>query len=203
MWKDRTVHIIPIILRVATTNGLQPVVTEQHVHQLLFIARQRYAQVGVDLTWSDPEACDPPAGVNLLDGLTVRTNKNDRWLTTEAKAAIDGISTIGGSTNIHFVYVNQVKIGNSTYPGSSVAKYWYEDASEVAYRDNFFIGVGYPELGTGYAIAHELGHILTNDDHVPYPWRLMHDIIKMTGVTGSRRLGTAEEAAIRGESHVQ
>lgn len=176
--------------------------SEWQVDGYLEIAKQRYAQAGVDLTWDYPVVCDPPAGVNLTDGFLVRTNTDTRSLAPEAKAAIAGLGTVGNTGDIHLIYVNEVKIGLDLRPGSSVADYWY-DESEEGYLCNVFMGTGYPDVGEGYAIAHELGHLLTDDDHSPLPWQLMYHRIRLEGPTASRRFVNSEETSIKDNSHVQ
>lgn len=203
---DKAVHVIPVIMRVATTNGLAPVMTAQQVHQRLDIARQRYAQVGVDLTWSEPEICDQPEGVDLLDGLLVRASTNSHVLAVEARSAIIGVGTYSNMTDIHLVYVNRLVIGDGDQPdGTAVASYWYYPPSEANYLNNIFMSADLtqgPERD-GCVIAHELGHLLGNNQHnTQETWRLMYEHIKMNGVTGSRRFGNQEEINIRGDSHV-
>ena len=202
---EGTCHVIPVILRnMAATNGGEPVVSIATVESAMEIACERYAQVGIKLTWDTPVVSDPPSGVNLSDGLTVRTNENTRWLAEEAKSAIAGVGTVDNLTDIHLIFVPSLYAGEVTPTGSSVAGYWYTNSVDQAYLFNAFLKNAPTLESFGAAIAHEIGHLLTNAGHAPNscPWRLMYKKITSTDVTGQRRFVAAEETLIRGNDHV-
>jgi hypothetical protein len=64
--------LTPIIVRdkPLAVGGL-PAVTVAEADAQLLVARERYAQVGVNLTWSTSAIHDLPTGVDLEDGLKV------------------------------------------------------------------------------------------------------------------------------------
>ena len=199
-----TVHVIPIIMRTAAaTNGGSPVMITADVRERLEKARARYAQVGVNVTWSEPEVCDPPSGVNLLNGLTVRTNNSDHVLAREAKDIIEACGTIGTTTDIHIFYVTFLDVGTENPPGGmAVTREWFNQPSEAPYLYNIFIKADSNPEGAGYALAHEMGHLLNNPNHASEKWRLMHEEIDLNGVFGSRRFVTSEAVNIHGDPHV-
>ena len=205
--EEASVHVIPVIL--LNTNGT-PVMDVVQVTQALEIASKRYAQTGIMLTWDFPVMCNPPVGVDLGDGgLTVRYSEDSRFLADEAKAAIGGTGSVGNTNDIHLIFANTLICGDKHPVGSAVADYWYE-AAENDYLYNVFIrAVSNSEamaLGTtvsevvGLAIAHELGHLLTDDEHVDDLWRVMYSGLRF-GVSGTRRFTSEEELIIRGNSH--
>ncbi len=203
--RDGTVHVIPVILRdVAQTNGGNAVVPEWKVDGYMEIAKRRYAQVGIDLTWDYPVVCDPPAGVDLADGLLVRTNQLDTLLASESKTLIEELGTAGNTNDIHLFFVNLVMIDDRGKVGSSVAKYWYEAPSEQGYSFNMFVRTGLDDEVEGCAVAHELGHLLTNRDHnTNDTWRLMYPwLLSVSDVEGTRRFVSTEKLLIQGDSHV-
>ena len=97
--KEKMVHIIPVILR--DDIGGQAAVTVNQAAEFFDLACQRFAQVGVGITWSSPVVCDPPTGVDLSDGLTVRYANDSTNLADEAKALISGLGTAGNPDDIH------------------------------------------------------------------------------------------------------
>jgi hypothetical protein len=197
------VHIIPIIFRdKAQVSGGVPVIASSQVEDFLAIAKERYAQVGVSISWATPTIHDPPTGVDLTDGLTARTSTLSRVLASEAKAAINGCGTLGDLTDIHLFYVDEVKIGSGLVGGSAIADYWY-DETEEDYIYNIFMSDSTSSPWAPYAVAHELGHLLTDAGHASDSWRLMHSSLSLTGETGSRRFVSSEETSIQGDSHVQ
>ena len=199
--KEKTVHFMPVILRDDTlANGGEAVMSETEVKQRLEIARNRFAQLGIDLSWSDPVVCDPPIGVDLSDGLTVRTNRNSHFLADEAKAAIAGVGTVGNTNDIHLIYANFLPIDTNRFAGgSTVTGSWYSSPSEAPYLCNIFMSRAPNAEESGYAIAHEFGHLLGNDDHAPETWRVMHEKVFLSNVCGSRRFSQEEYSRMSGD----
>lgn len=200
---EATLHVIPVILRDEALNeGGVPVVGSSQVEAFLKNSKQKFSQLGINLTWEDLLVVDPPAGVNLTDGITIRTNSSSRKLAAEAKAAIAGIGTVGNLTDIHIIFANTLKTGDDFIGGSAVADYWY-DESEEGYLYNVFMSRNDVVEWSGCVIAHECGHLLTDTGHVANTWQIMHNGAVLSGVTGSRRFVPSEETVIKGDSHVQ
>ncbi len=195
------VEIIILRDRPAVSNGV-PVISVAEVDAFWTIARERYAQIGVDIRWTEPVIEDPPAGVDLFDGLTVMNTATSRTLAVEAKNLITALGTTNTINDIHVFYVNEVKMGLETLGGLAVAPYWFNPPTEQPYTFNIFISAFTQSPWGGYAAAHELTHLTTDAAHQPFSWQLMHGTLETTGVTGSRRLTEAEEIIIRGCSHV-
>ena len=205
LYEKRTVHVIPIILRnkLADNNGY-PVMSVDEVLKRLGRTQKRFAQVGIDVTWETPVVCDPPSGVDLSDGLTVRTNENDHVLAPEARTLVDVCGTTNTIEDIHIFYVTSLDAGTDNPPGGmAVTSNWFSGPAEAPYLYNVFIKTSpWPEW-TGCALAHELGHLLGNPYHAPEKWRVMHGGIDLSGVCGSRRFVTGEETNMYGDSHAQ
>lgn len=170
------------------------------------IVSERYAQVGVKVIVDTYSYADPPAGVNLSDGLKV-SELGAMVLTTEAKALITNLGTIGTS-DIHIFYVTTIKTGNQPVQGIAVADFFF-DESEDSYTYNAFVAKDVPGPHYGLTLAHELGHLLTNKGHggttTPFPYyRLMFGGgLSDNGILGSKRLTNEEEETIKNDPHVQ
>lgn len=200
--KEKMVHIIPVILRDDT--GGQAVVTVNQAAEFFNLACQRFAQVGVGITWSSPVVCDPPTGVDLSDGLTVRYANDSTNLADEAKALISGLGTAGNPDDIHVFFVTRVKAGDHLKAGSAVANYYYMGTEDQPYWYNAFLSSNSCPDRLGYGVAHELAHLLGVSHHATETWRLMHPSIVLDGIKGSRRLSSEEETSIKGDTqHVQ
>ncbi len=203
--KKRTVHVIPVILRdKPEANNGYPVMSVDEVLKRLGRTQKRFAQVGIDVTWETPVVYDPPAGVDLSDGLTVRTNENDHVLAPEARTLVDVYGTTNTIEDIHIFYVTSLDSGTDNPPGGmAVTSNWFSGPAEAPYLYNVFIKTSpWPEW-TGCALAHELGHLFGNPYHASEKWRVMHGGIDLSGVCGSRRFVTGEESNMYGDSHVQ
>jgi len=203
--KHGSVHLTPIILRdKPLADGGTEVVSVAEAESWLAVANERYAQTGIELTWSTPAIHDPPSGVNLVDSdkLLVRQSSALVYLASEAKALVDNLGTTGNISDIHIFFVGELRIGSAPAVGSSVAEYYYHN-SENAYLYNIFIGHSSSGASMGYVVAHEVGHLLTNFGHQSYGWQLMYDYASGAGVSGTKRLSSSEEGAIQGDSHVQ
>jgi hypothetical protein len=203
--KDGSVSVSIVILRnMKEADGGANVISVATVESFWKIVRERYAQLGVDITWSGPVIKDPPSGVDLSDGLLVVESSAPKKIAAETKTLIDAYGTKGDRTDIHVFYANDVKGWGSAQGGIALADYWF-DESEEDYLDNILLDDSTSSPWGGYAAAHELTHITTDTDHpTALTWRLMHGaVLRTTGVTGSRRLTVSEETTIKGNSHVQ
>jgi hypothetical protein len=128
----------------------------------------------------------------------------DTLLASESKTLIEELGTAGNTNDIHLFFVNLVMIDDRGKVGSSVAKYWYEAPSEQGYSFNMFVRTGLDDEVEGCAVAHELGHLLTNRDHnTNDTWRLMYPwLLSVSDVEGTRRFVSTEKLLIQGDSHV-
>ena len=201
--QDGTIHVIPIILKV-DANDETGVISTSAVKQQLEIAQKRFFQIGINLTWEAPEVCNPPVGVDLSDGLRVRTNEFSHFLADEAKALIAGVGTVGNTQDIHLIYVNNIRVSSNKYVGATtVSDYWYTSPSEQPYHYNIIIRAFNDSEQLGYAISHEVGHALGIEMHASEPWRVMHESVFSQGIVSSRRFVLEEETSMKTNSHVQ
>ena len=200
--KFGTIHVIPVIMR-GTPNG-NPLTTALHVEAILEHARGRFGQIGIDLTWEAPEIRNPPDGLILAQMFVERDSVPATVLSSDAKSLISEVATVGNTNDIHIIFVRNMLAGSDELIGTSISSFRYAP-SEAGYFFNVFIDtldVGNTEYG-GYIVAHELGHLLTNEGHVADDkWRLMFTFTETNGAAGSRRLSDSEETKIRGDSHV-
>ena len=178
-----SVHLTPIILRdKPQADGGAPVVSIADAEARLTVANERYAQIGIELTWSTPLVCDPPTGVDLDDGLAVIASGQSQSIAVEAMAVVDNLGTTGDTSDIHLFFVNDVISETSSVNGVALADYWLQ-GNQNAYLDNFFVKAGLPVKKGGITIAHELGHLLTNYAHQDYTWMLMYHYYTGSGVS--------------------
>lgn len=201
--KSGSIRIIPIILRTAVGESGTTPIAAWDLDDSLERASRRYAQVGIKLTWEYPIVCNPPAGMSLTNGLTVRHLDGSHELSDEAKAVIQEVATVGDLTDIHLIVVNLVKVQGGTRGGSSVAPYWYNNPPEHDYLYNMFVSADTNVEKEGCIIAHELGHLMAISNHVPEKWGVMHErVLLPSDVRGTRRFDETEEMLIQGDSHV-
>lgn len=181
-----------------------PLIFVSQVEDILAVARERFAQIGVELTWAPPEIRDPPAGMSMMNAFVVRDTLAARVLSDDAKALIAEVGTVGNTNDLHVVFVQNLLAGTGDLIATSVSDFRYEN-SEDDYLFNVFVDsldVQNPEYG-GYILAHELGHLLTDAGHEQNDkWRLMYTYTETRGVAGTRRLTDAEETTIRNNGHV-
>lgn len=176
---------------------------------------ERYAQVGVRVNIKRPEVKDAPKGVVLKDGLTVSKDaKTAKPLAEEAKDLITGLGTKGNDSDIHVFYVKKIKIivGNpkdkQNIIGFSITDLYYK-STEPEYTYNSFIQAKLEDTEAGFTAAHELGHLLANEDHKgpsqPYPvWHLMYGRgLSTDGIGGSKRWNKTNETDIQRNSHAK
>ena len=208
---QKTVDINIVIFRNKPLSaGGVPLISAGDVQRDWKIANERYSQVGIKVNIQSLEIKDPPTGVDLTDGsLTVSASATGRPLADEAKNAIAALGTKGNSSDIHVFYVNQVQIGSTFLGGIALADYYY-GSTDPDFTYNIFIKTIALTPWSGYAAAHELGHLLTNAGHedaygVDYSiWHLMYgNTLNTNGITGSRRLNSINQTSIQGNSHAK
>jgi hypothetical protein len=197
--KKKSADVTVIILRdKPQADGGTPVVTTTHAENMWKITKERYAQVGVDITYSVSVA-DPPAGVDLSDGLQITDTDTSKVLSAEAEALIDALGTTGSEVDIHCFYVMDPKWGSSSLYGVAVADYWF-DASEDAYLYNLIIN---DSTNKPFNAAHELSHLLVDGGHESSKVNVLYRSTSTSNVvTGTKRLSATQETEIQGNSHV-
>lgn len=180
------------VLKIGTT----PVRTNAQVQAEMKIVKERFAQVGVKFDYTIYER-DQPAGVNLSNGLSVATATAPTWKQVEAetKSLIAGLGTVGSANDVQIFYVNQIHAFGSNPRGAALADYWF-DASEDDYINNVIVGSTY--TFDPFNVAHELGHLLTDDAHHANSMNLMMGTGTPTTNTlgASKRLDAAQETRI-------
>ena len=198
----KTVGVNIVILRnKAKKDGGTPVITESDVIKDWELAVERYAQIGVTITYS-VIISDPPAGVNLNNGLTEFTSGSNP--TTEEKALLNGLGT-STKNDIYIFYVNYLSDDSR---GEAFVDSLLSGGNDK-YSYNVIISASNPSnpLGTRgpFTFPHELGHLLLNDgSHHSEQINLMRSGTSLTnGVTESKRLTPTQETTIRSNSHVK
>ena len=201
---EKTVHIIPVFLHdPSLTSSNYVVLTADRIADFLRIARKRYAQMGICLEWDTPVICEPPVGVDLFDGLTLRPTYTATTLAPEAKAVIEGVGTTNTLDDIHLIIANHLWAGERELGGMAVAAFGFKSPADTNYLYNIFLNANNYDESAGGSIAHELGHLLTNAGHVSDGWRVMYRSTRY-GVTGTRRFVEEEETTIKDNTqHVQ
>lgn len=199
----KTVDVNIIILRdkPAATGGV-PVIAVATVTNFWNIAKERYAQVGIDIQWTGPTVEDPPAGVDLSDGLLYKVYGYPTVVAQEAKSLVDALGTTNTTADIPVFYVNEIWANGRLAGGIAIGDFAV-DESEENYIYNILIEDSPNSPWGGYAAAHELTHLLTDTGHPTVDtWRLMQGSnLTTTGSTGSRRLTASEETSTRGNTH--
>jgi hypothetical protein len=189
----KTVNFSVVILR--QTVGGSPVVAQPAVESDLRIAQERYAQVGIKLTWSISIA-DPPAGVDLTDGLLVAGGDlaTMRKVAPEARVLIGSLGTAATNTDIHLFYVNVVDaFGSAGNRGVALADYWF-DASEDTYLYNCFVAAS----RAPFTVPHELAHLLADEAHHSSSYNLLKNGTSPTNtLDASKRLDTTQESKMQ------
>lgn len=161
------------------------------VEAAMKMVQERYAQVGVKVEYAIVER-DPPAGVDLTDGVTVRDVSESHTLSAEGKSFLDGLATVGAAKDVHIFFINRAKIGADDVRGTAVADYWY-DESEESYTYNLFVA----NISTPFTAAHELGHLLTDAGHHAAEINLMKTSTDQTNTLGAtKRFDTDQETRI-------
>jgi hypothetical protein len=183
---EKTTSFSVVLLR--QTAGSAAVITQAAVESDLKLCQERYSTVGVKLSWTITTA-DPPAGVNLSNGLTEFSSNTP---TIEEKALMDGLGT-PSTSDFHVFYVNSLSNGSL---GEAFPPSYFSQAADQKYTNNVII----PANRSFFAPPHELGHIYLNDgSHPPDRINLMTDQqAAMTNIiTGDKRISPAQGTTIR------
>ena len=171
---QKTIYFTPIILR--SYIGKDPVTTIDAAEYQLKVAKERYAQVGINLVWTPVTIKDPPTGANLGLGFSVTTGGSSTGgqphVSSQAKLIINEYGTPKDNSDIHVFWVNTV---NNSFDGEvgivggfAIAPFAFtEDDSQ--YFNNCFVASNQGP----FVVAHELGHLLTDDAHDNDPHNVM------------------------------
>lgn len=130
-------------------------------NQDLVIARQRFAQVGLDLTWN-VVVDDPPLGVDLTNGLAYYVPDvpgSTGFDGSEASILFQALGTPDAPFDIHLFYVGTPFDPNGTSQPRGRA---YANHTEGAFPNNTIIA----DDRTVFTVAHELAHIIVDAGHV-------------------------------------
>ena len=212
---EKTVTLNVVILR--TEQGGNGIVSKDKVQKDLLVAQERFAQVGVKLKWGknnaedDIDEKDPLGQVGTSGGklrevfpVNVYNKEKDKFEFT--KATEDLISMHGSSSKkiINVFYVNQMSAwALSEIPGANqvvkLSPYGYSFPPFISekYRHNCIISKdSIEEIPSRFILAHELAHILANEDHKKGSGRdinLLKDLISNDNTYKSTKRLTKEQ----------
>lgn len=158
----KTVNVKAVILR--NQPGGIPAATEAYVlNDLVNNVKPRYAQANINISFGNVTTADPPAGVDLTDGIA---QADANYLPSVVKAVLDEVGT-PSTDDIFIFYVPSITTGVPGYPnrgarGFALYDSAFPQSADKPYTYNIFIGVNEANVIT---TAHELGHILTDAGH--------------------------------------
>ncbi len=164
--EHKTVNIKAVILR--TTPGGTQAATEAHVwDDLVNNVKPCYAQANINISIDSVTVADPPAGVDLGDGLA---QADVNYLPTELKTLVDHLGT-PATDDIYIFYVPSITTGVPGESGRGAKGFALFDSAfpqsaDKPYTFNAFIGVDDADV---FTTAHELGHLLVNSGHSEVP----------------------------------
>ncbi|MBX9624479.1 MAG: hypothetical protein K2X82_11780 [Gemmataceae bacterium] len=159
-------------------------------------ANEQFAQAGIylvpDHTVPDAKANNPPAGVDLTDGLDGWTDQNSA-LSQEQKDLFAAANLRTEAKNdIELYWVDHFANRNEIGEAFTEAVY-----GTAAFVDSVIVSV---DDRTRFTVAHEIGHVLTNAPHYYgdlWPANLMRaNPIGADTVTTNKRLTLGQQAAI-------
>jgi hypothetical protein len=182
----KKVHINAVILN--ATIGGAPVIAAAVVEADLKIARERYAQVGIDFTWGI-QVKDPPAGVNLDNGIL--DNLTEDVPSTEENALFNALGT-PAADDIHIFFVSYIDtVVNRLRAGHTFAA-----------LGNAVISV---EAKSMFTVSHEIGHILGQIGHNASDILLMRGggTSKENKIESSKRMTPEQETTFQGSIHAK
>ncbi len=204
----KVVRVSIVILRL--TPGDVPSVSQSEVEADFRIAKERFAQIGMDLQLDGSiRTEDPPADVNLNDiaGLDVagHFSYDMRIVKPEARKLIETHGTEGNNLDIHVFYVPALNAWGGLQRGAAVADFWF-DASE----DDFIYNAFLAEDRGLFDLAHELAHLFADQDHFAQGTDsdirinlLKHGTSPTNHFGATKRLNADQESRIHSNSRVQ
>ncbi len=199
----KTVNVGVMILR--TTPGGTPALDKSFVTEDIKTAKERYAQLGIKLIIGEPTVIDhPPYDKNIADlsnGLEETVSVAD---SLEDKRLIRYIAT-PAKNDIQVFYVNYFTGYGSK--GESFAPFVYKKDMDSNLLGNVIIVAD----RTPFTLAHELGHIITNNGHYENSDPLKVSINVMREGSGSyfnvleanKRFTKEQENQAQGSSHAK
>ena len=209
--KVKTVDVNVVVLRnKPLAQGGQEVVNYVTLDKYLKIVKERFCQVGVEINFPNIDFQDPPAGVDLADGLTIGQSTYDNILGTEAKSLVEGKGTLGTS-DIHIFFVNQIKYEVGGGPMGNA----FMDLAQADEDYEYNAVVGAASVFTlekkkgGIVTAHELGHLLTRSGHVgAASWTpdiplMIQYMVTNGGILSSKRFHVSAETKIQDDPHAK
>ncbi len=127
-------------------------------------ANERYAQAGIRIVNGGVDVATIPEGVVLVDGaLRIDIPGDDKKLSESVRKIVEERGTAGDVTDIHVFYVPFTLRGAFVVGADGVALNGHFNKPEDAgYLSNIFM----TQSQWPSALAHEIGHILTNARHI-------------------------------------
>jgi hypothetical protein len=186
---------------VMTTNGV-PAVPNSIVLRDLADAAERYAQADIRIQTGLVTQVEMPSGISTNWYVAEIMQLSGKYrLESAGKSILDGISRV--QAHIAVVYVHgllNIRYGNPA-AGIAVCPYGFPMSEDADYLGNLFISSQDPVL---FTLAHELGHVLTNDEHSDDSWNLMEEYgAADKAVKHPKRFNTNQINTMRGASYVQ
>src|SRR5262249_24741472 len=135
------------------TAGGKNAIEEKEANEEIHHANEQYAQVRILLIPSF-QIVNPPAGVNLLDGLDQYSDKlagGKLQVTDEEAALLIPALRTPGTDDVELYFINFLSggRGGEAFPASMVPDPRYEDSAIIAVNNY-----------GAFTIPHEIGHVL-------------------------------------------
>ena len=195
--KNVKVHVM-LLRNKAKADGGEEIVSQAVADVTMRWANEQFAQIGL-LIIPTYIAVDPPAGVNLTDGLdvhpvTARDSNGKVQVTPEEAALLAHPLRTNATDDVELFFVNYFEPDDrrgEAFFASVNPDARFDDA--VIIRKNF----------GKFTVAHELGHILLDKGHYLGPLKyanLMHSPTSIEEVTGTKRLLMSQQTLILGDS---
>lgn len=153
----KTVKLNVNILREAA--GGNAVIANADVEARITVAHERYAQAGIRFTHTINAPVDPPAGVDLANGLDefAAVVDNVIQMTDEEKALLGAAALRSAAADVEAYYVNSLSAGSrgEAFPTGFVPDQKYAHSVIIA-----------ATAETVFSLAHEIGHVVEDKvDH--------------------------------------
>lgn len=160
--KNKSVTLNFVILNDGTVNEQQ---AQTILERDFKVAKERYAQVGIEILKGTVEIKPLPEGLLLPDGeLRVNPTTDVQKLHSDVKAIITAYGTNDKNDDIHVFYSPIDIVGgpnNASLEGVGLNKFFNKPEDE-GYLSNVFI----KPSNWSTALSHEVAHVLTNDGHI-------------------------------------
>lgn len=160
--KNKSVTLNFVILNDGNVNEQQ---AQTILERDFKVAKERYAQVGIEILKGTVEIKPLPEGLLLPDGeLRVNLTTDVQKLHSDVKAIISAYGTDDKNDDIHVFYSPIDIVGgpnNASLEGVGLNKF-FNNPEDVGYLSNVFI----KQSNWSTALSHEVAHVLTNDGHI-------------------------------------